>query len=134
MPRKGPLSESTTPVVQLAPFKHPPAPECFLPAEKVIWDSSISAMRDSWFTAATFPVLEAYCSTCVMAAELAKEMRGMPVTDPRWRGLMRQHRELVKSMCLAGTKLRLLPSSNKSTKDGRRQQHYPRPWETDDSA
>jgi len=129
MPRKG--SISVVPI-KLAPFHPPPPPEEFTPQEAAIWNGAIQGMRDSWFTEATFPLLSSYCSICVMAAEVQAELRGMSVTDKAWRGLMRQHRDLIKTMCLAATKLRLCPSSNKSTKNGRRQQNYPKPWEIGD--
>jgi len=64
------------------------------------------------------------------ADEIAAELRQIVATTPRAEALRREQAEAMKMMALIGTKLRVCPSSNKSTKDGRRRHAtYPRPWE-----
>jgi hypothetical protein len=87
-------------------------------------------MRDSWFSPATLPLLRGYCVIVARADAIADELRGLPVNSPEARTLSAEHRDLMKSVALLATRIRVAPSSNKSTKDGmRRSTGYPKPWE-----
>jgi hypothetical protein len=130
MPRKGPTELSVVPTIP-RPIPRPQAPKHFTAAERETWDGAIESMRDSWFSSATFPILRAHCRIVAQADALADELRKLDPLSKEARVVARQHAQVLKSMLATATKLRLCPSSNKSTKDGRRQQQYPRPWEPD---
>jgi hypothetical protein len=113
-----------------SPIWRPEPPAEFTDAEKHTWNDTVEGMRDSWFSKATLPMLRGYCLIVKQADEIAAELRQLPGDCARARGLREQHAEVMKMMALIGTKLRICPSSNKSTKDGmRRDAAYPKPWE-----
>jgi hypothetical protein len=119
-------------VVPIGPYPvyRPLPPEEFTDAERQTWNDVVEGMRDSWFSKATLPMLRGYCLIVKQADEIAAELRQIVATTPRAEVLRREHAEAMKMMALIGTKLRVCPSSNKSTKDGRRRHAtYPRPWE-----
>jgi hypothetical protein len=54
------------------------------------------------------------------ADELAADMRKVAALSVEGRKLSRQFREVMASIAVIGTKLRVCPSSNKSSKNGMR--------------
>jgi len=128
MPRKS-IYDTIAPAVS-GPVYRPPPPEEFTDVEKATWNEVVEGMRDSWFSAATLPMLRGYCALVRQADELARDLRTVSANSEEGRLLGRQFREVMASMALLATKLRVAPSSNKSTKDGmRRGQNYPKPWQ-----
>jgi len=127
MPRKAPIHHVQP--VMIPPVYRPPPPRYFTAAERAIWEDSVSGMRDSWFCQASLPLLRNYCTIAARADAIANEARDLPVNSPESRALSAEHLELAKMVALLATKLRLAPSSNKSTKDGTNRQRYPKPWE-----
>ena len=117
-----------TPTV-VSPVYRPPPPEDFSDVEKATWNDVVEGMRDTWFSKASLPMLRGYVMIVKQADEIAAELRQLPADCERARILRQEHAEVMKMMALIGTKLRVCPSSNKSTKDGMNRQIYPKPWE-----
>jgi hypothetical protein len=117
-----------TPTV-VSPVYRPPPPAELSGAEKVTWNDTVDGMRDTWFSKASLPMLRGYCLIVKQADEIAAELRQLSADCERARILRQEHAEVMKMMALIGTKLRVCPSSNKSTKDGMNRQTYPKPWE-----
>jgi hypothetical protein len=128
MPRKSAASLGVVPLARV-PVWRPDPPAELTEAEKVTWNDAVAGMNDGWFSKATLPMLRGYCLIVKQADEIAGELRGLPHDCERARVLRLEHTEVMRSMALIGTKLRVCPSSNKSTKDGQRRTNYPRPWE-----
>jgi hypothetical protein len=133
MPRRSRASLNVIPGPY--PVYRPEPPAEFTDAEKTTWNEVVEGMRDSWFSKATLPMLRGYCALVRQADEVARDLRKVPANSKEGRLLGRQFRDLLASMAVIGTKLRVCPSSNKSTKDGQRRGTRtlaPRPWEDRD--
>jgi hypothetical protein len=113
------------------PVWRPELPEEFTEAERQVWRDVVEGMRDSWFSKASLPLLRGFCTLARQLDEVARDLRKVPANSKEGRLPGRQFRDLMASMCVVGTKLRVCPSSNKSTKDGMRRGSHtfqPPPW------
>jgi hypothetical protein len=128
MPRKSAASLDVVPLARV-PVWRPDPPAELTEGEKATWTDAVAGMNDSWFSPATLPLLRQYCLLVKQADEIAGELRQLPHDCERARVLRLEHAEATKMVVLLAVKLRVAPSSNKSTKDGMRRTNYPKPWE-----
>jgi len=113
-----------------------PPPEELSEAEARVWRATVAAMKPGWFSPASGPLLEAYCTAVVMVRTLAARLRA--AGDKPDLADSVAHGKAVTTMQLLATKLRLTPLSNRpGVYDGRNAPSTrAKPWEgsVDDDA
>jgi phage terminase small subunit len=131
--RKSAAELSVVPGLPWQQIEKPDPPEELSEEEAKIWKQSVSGMKASWFNPASEALLQAYCLQTTLGQQIARELRGVDIKTnyTRYAKLSRLHRDCSRSMMQLAVKLRIAPSSNRATVDGREHpsRRYPRPWE-----
>jgi hypothetical protein len=112
--------------------KERPAPPAGLTApERKQWKQITAALRPDWFEAENLPLLAEYVRTAELCTRLARELRKVEVSDPRFGGLSRQRMVEVNTLLRLATKLRLTIQSSTTTRTTKHSggSGLPKPWE-----
>jgi hypothetical protein len=129
MEQRGRKSVESLSVVPISAPVPPEPPDRLSPEERELWRDIVGGMRPDWFDAAARPLLEIYVFELATAQRIAAELRGLPVTDPKFKRLRTMFGQASKLAALLASRLRLTPRANRESVREARVYSGPRPWE-----
>ncbi len=127
--QRGRKSAASLTVVPFVEQPKPDAPKHLSAEQKQIWRDIVDAMVPSHFPAATYPLLEVYC-TCVARCRAIERLlrQADPKADfKKYRMLVTMQCQQSALLCSLSTRLRLLKPS--SSRQDRHEPPGPKPWE-----
>jgi hypothetical protein len=106
----------------------PDPPKSLTPKEAAAWREIVASLRTDWFEPETLPLLADYVRYAELSNRLSKELRGIPVSDPRFATLFRQKMAASNWVVRLATKLRLTIQSSTTTRTDKHAGPRPLPW------
>ena len=130
MRKRGRVSaaELATRPVEIDAKSRPEPPRSLSASEKQTWREIVAGLRPDWFEPENLPLLAEYIRCATLCTRLAREMRSIEVSHPRFAPLFRQRMAASNSLVRLATKLRLTIQSSTTTRTDKHAGPKPLSW------